>query len=366
MRVLQVLSSLNRLSGVANVVMNYYRLVEEKVKFDFLLYGEVEESFAEEVERYGSRIYYIPKFGIASYRRYQKEIKKFFREHGNQYEIVHIHEIMSQRVILPIAKKCGLKVVMHSHGPFPDSKMVGFAKAMRNRFLLKGFDRNADYYLACSAHAAKAFKRQKQVTVLNNGVDIDRYIDVPDLRNELGISKDAFVVGCVGRITRQKNPTAIIEIFSEVKKIDGGSLLVVAGSGDDGMAEMAAAVKQHNLDNSVKFIGNCKTIPALMKSLDAMLMPSLWEGLPVVLVEAQAAGLPCYCSDNIPQEANLTGNVKFLSLETGFDIWAKEIRSGHRISRQEIYDGFLKTGYELKHNAEVLLDIYREVAGSEA
>ena len=78
MRVLQVLSSLNRLSGVANVVMNYYRLVEEKVKFDFLLYGEVEESFAEEVERYGSRIYYIPKFGIASYRSYQKEIKKFF------------------------------------------------------------------------------------------------------------------------------------------------------------------------------------------------------------------------------------------------------------------------------------------------
>lgn len=362
MRVLQILSSLNRISGVANVVMNYYRMLKDKVTFDFLLYGEVEDSFAEEAESYGSKLYYLPKFGIASYGKYKKNIKKLLDEHGAEYDVVHIHELMSQRIIIPKAHEHGLKVVIHSHGPYPDRKMVGFFKAVRNKFLLKGFDTDADFFLACSEHAGKAFKKQKNVKVLKNGVDIKRYIRANGMRNELDITHNCFVVGCVGRITEQKNPLAIIDIFSEIKKIQNNSILIIAGEGEEKyISAMKNRINGYKLNDCVKFLGNCKKVPELMQSLDVFLMPSLWEGLPVVLVEAQAAGLPCYCSENIPQEANLTDNVKFLSLETDFSEWAKEIVTGKKITEAEVFEGFVKTGYELGNNAEALLEIYSGV-----
>lgn len=359
MRILQVLSSLNRISGVANVVMNYYRMLKDKVTFDFLLYEEVEDSLASEAESYGSKIYYLPKFGLKTYKKYKKSIKSFFDAHSKEYDLVHIHELMSQRIILPVAHSHGLKVVMHSHGPYPDRKMVGSIKAVRNRFLLHNFDKNADYYLACSEHAGHAFKRRKNVTVLKNGVDVKRYICGANMRNELDVAEDTFVLGCVGRITEQKNPSAIINIFAEVHKQKNNSVLVMAGGGDNNSVSVVKAlIKEHGLENNVKMIGNCKNVPELMRSFDAFFMPSLWEGLPVVLVEAQATGLPCFCSDNIPQEGNLTGNTKFIALENDYSVWAEEILSGKKISEEQVKEGFIKSGYDLGCNAETLLSIY--------
>ena len=171
MKVLQVLSSLNTLSGIANVVINYYRLIKDEVTFDFLLYSEVLDSMSDEAKHYGANIYYIPKFGITSYGNYKKQIAEFFALHATEYDLVHIHELMSQRIIIPTAHKYGLKVVIHSHGEYPGRKLVGTVKAIRNKFLLKGFDVNADRYLACGELAATAFRRQKNVTVLKNGVE---------------------------------------------------------------------------------------------------------------------------------------------------------------------------------------------------
>lgn len=362
MKVLQVLSSLNRLSGVANVVMNYYRMLNEKVTFDFLLYGDVEDSFVQEAENYGSKIYYISKFNIKTYGKYKKEIDRFFDEHCKEYDIVHVHELMSQRVIIKNAHKHGLKVIIHSHGPYPDRKMVGILKAIRNRFLLSGFDKNADFYLACSEHAGTAFKHQKNVTILKNGVDVKRYINGSTMRSELGISDKTFAVGCVGRITEQKNPAGIIDIFARVYKQNNDSVLIMAGSGDgDSLGIVKSRIREYGLDGNVKLIGNCKTVPQLMRSLDAFFMPSLWEGLPVVLVEAQAAGLPCFCSENIPKEGNLTGNTQFISLDTDYSVWADNILSGRKISEEQVKQGFVKTGYDLGENAETLLTIYRKV-----
>ena len=161
MRVLQILSSLNRISGVANVVMNYYRMLKDKVTFDFLLYGEVEDSFAEEAESYGSKLYYLPKFGIASYGKYKKNIKKLLDEHGAEYDVVHIHELMSQRIIIPIAHEHGLKDVIHSHGPYPDRKMVGFLKLSEISFYLKALIRTRIFFWLAVSMRGKHLKSRK-------------------------------------------------------------------------------------------------------------------------------------------------------------------------------------------------------------
>lgn len=360
MRVLQVLSSLNRISGVANVVMNYYRMLHNEVKFDFLLYAPVDDSFADEAKSYGSDLFYIPKFGIASYTKYKKKISEFFEAHKGEYDIVHIHELMSQRIIVPIARSYGIKVVMHSHGPYPDRKMVGTVKAIRNKILLKNFDKNADHYLACSDVAATAFKSQKQVQVLRNGVDISRYISGTDMRDELNIPRNKFVVGSVGRITEQKNPLKIIDIFAAVHNINSQSVLVMAGEGEMTDA-VKARIEEHQLGDSVMLIGNCNRVPELMRSFDAFLLPSLWEGLPVVLVEAQAAGLPCFCSDTVSKEGDLAGNVKYIPLDEADAEWAQKILGGKKSTEQEVASGFSATGYDLSQNAQVLLNVYRGV-----
>ncbi|MCX4313391.1 MAG: glycosyltransferase [Clostridia bacterium] len=366
MRVLQVLSSLNRISGVANVVMNYYRMIHDKIEFDFLLYAPVQDSFAEEAESMGARLYYIPKFTALSFGKYKKKVKEFFKAHGGEYDIVHIHELMSQRIIMPIAHRCGIKVVMHSHGPYPDRKMVGLVKSVRNRFLLSGFDKNADYYLACSKHAATAFKARKDVKVLKNGVDVKRYMHGDNMRGELGIDDNTFVVGSVGRITAQKNPLAIIDIFAAVHSLNNNSMLVLAGDGDDeSISLIKRRIAENNIQDNVMMLGNCKTVPKLMRGFDAFLMPSLWEGLPVVLVEAQAVGLPCFCSENIPQEADLIGNMVYIDLSDDYKVWAENILNGHRASESQVLDGFIKTGYDLNSNSAELLNIYDEVVSCE-
>lgn len=367
MKILQILSSLNRISGVANVVMNYYRLLKDKVVFDFILYGEVEDSLTKEAESYGSTIYYIPKFSMTTYGKYKKQIDEFFAKHAAEYDLVHIHELMSQRVIIPIAHKYGLKVVIHSHGEYPGRKLVGTVKAIRNRFLFKGFDVNADYYLACGELAAAAFKRQKNVTVLKNGVDIRRFYNAGNLRDEYGISKKTFVVGSAGRIVYQKNPFDIIKIYAAVHRKYPDSVLLMAGEADDPgyMRQVKEVIHKENVEDSVKLIGNCSRMPELMNSFDVFLIPSLFEGLPVTAVEAQAAGLPCFCSENISQETNISGNVKFLPLSLSHDEWADAILASKKISKEEVVSTFTQRGYNLESNAETLLEIYRHVSTRE-
>lgn len=361
MRVLHVLSSLNRISGVANVVMNYYRLLKDRVKFDFLLFAPVKDSFESEAANCGSRLFYIPKFGIRTYSSYKLAVAELFEKHKGEFDIVHIHELMSQRVIVPIAHKYGIKVVMHSHGPYPDRKIVGLVKSLRNKFLLKDCDVNSDCYLACSDVAATAFRRRNDVKILRNGVDVSRYASACEsMRDELCIDNNAFVVGAIGRITQQKNPMAIIDIFDAVHKRNNNAVLVMAGEGDM-LGDVAGHIDELGLSDSVKLIGNCRRVPELLRSIDAFLLPSLWEGLPVVLVEAQAAGLPCYCSEFVSPQANLTGNVEYLSLDSGCDTWANSILSGHKLTEVEVRTGFVKTGYDLAANADALLDIYSEL-----
>lgn len=362
MRVLQVLSSLNRMSGVANVVMNYYRLLKDKLTFDFLLFSEMPSSFTEEAKSYGSNVWFIPKFGLGTYGKYKKQIDTLFKEHQGEWDAVHIEEILSQRIILPIAHKYGMKVIMHSHGPYPGIKMVGIARGLRNKFLLHGFDTKADFYLACSEHAATAFRKTKNAIVLKNGVDYKRYFFGADMREELGLDSGTLAIGCVGRICKQKNPAAFIKIFAAVKERRQNSVLVIAGDGDEQYVSLLKKIThEYGLDNSVKMIGRCERVPELMRSLDALLMPSLWEGLPVVLVEAQAAGLPCVCSDNVSREADLIGNVTFLSLSDSDSTWADALLNGKKADAEQIRAGFVRNGYDLETNADILLDIYSRV-----
>lgn len=366
MKVLQILSSLNRMSGVANVVMNYYRLLKDELTFDFLLYGEVKDSLSGEAEQYGANIYYIPKFGLTSYGKYKKKIAEFFARHAAEYDLVHIHELMSQRIVIPIAHKYGLKVVIHSHGEYPGRKLVGTVKAARNKFLLKGFDVNADRYLACGELAATAFKRQTNVTVLKNGVDIGKYQSAGrGLRKEYGIPDTTFVVGSAGRIAYQKNAFDIIRIYAAVHRKHPDSVLLMAGEAEDPayMEQLREVIREEKVEDSVKLIGNCKRMPELMRSFDVFLIPSLFEGLPVTAVEAQAVGLPCFCSENVSAETNITGNVKFLPLSLPHDEWADAILSAKKSSVDDVYAAFNQRGYNLETNAAALLEIYRDVCG---
>lgn len=364
MRVLHVASSLNRVSGVANVILNYYRQLKDKVIFDFLLFDKYEDSFCDEVKNYGSKVYFIPKFGILSYGQYKKKIKTFFDMHAKEYDVIHLHELMNQRVIILFAHKYGLKVIVHSHGQYPGIKLVGLKKGLRNKFLLRGFDKHADRYLACSEHAARALKHAKHISILKNGIDVSRYTDSEDLRKEFNINDNTFVIGSAGRITYVKNPLAVVEIFNLYHDMNADSVLLVVGSGDM-LEDMKRKVKQCGIENDVIFAGNRSDMARVLKTFDCFVMPSYnFEGLPVVLVEAQACGLPCFVSDNVPKEANIINNMIFLSInESSYKNWVDRINHSGRKGKEECLAKFRENGYDLSLSADNLLDIYKECSG---
>lgn len=359
-RILHIVSSLSIDSGVMGVIMNYYRHIDQnKIQFDFLYFLENEKNHKVEIENLGGICYSLPKPSVLSY----KEYIKFFKLKADNYKAVHLHEIYLNSIILPMAKKFGINhLITHSHATeFSDKKL----NDIRNKILCLPINRQATIPLACSKAAGYTAYGKKnvdsgKVKIVNNAVNIDKFKFNPNVRekvrSELCI-KDKFVIGHVGRFKEQKNHSFLINVFAELKKKRSNSILMLIGDGPL-FENIRKKVKSLNIEDSVIFLGRKNNVQDYFQAMDIFILPSLFEGLPVVGVEAQAAGLPIFMSANITREIGLL-NYAYIELRQSAEYWADKILSvDNKVVRHNSYLGVVKAGFDINEESKKLEKFY--------
>lgn len=368
-KVLQVLSSLNVNSGVANVVMNYYRNIDRgEVQFDFLVFWKAPKSYNDEVESLGGKVYYFTKPGLTTYFKAKQELKEFFKNHKGEYDIIHCHEILVAKQVFRYARKYSNPVcISHSH----NTRLAdGFIKKIRNRMLVRGLAKKSDYCFACSKEAAvsafgKSVVETNKYRLIYNAINLPKFKfseqDRDAVRKELNIEEN-FVLGNVGRLCYQKNQLFAIKVLQEILKVKPESKLLLVGEGDD-RKMLEEYVAQNSLSDNVIFTGIRNDIPALLSAMDCFVFPSVYEGLPVGLVEAQTNGLKCICFENITSEVYLTDDFIVMNKNSDPAIWAEKILKGFQDKRdREIgYDQVKAKGFDIKDSAKSLAEIYTNI-----
>ena len=356
-RVLQVVTIMNR-GGLETMLMNYYRKIDrEKIQFDFMVHREERGDYDDEIEAMGGKIYRMPSIRPGNYRKYFKQLDEFFKNHL-EYRVVHSHINENSGFVLRAAKKYKVPCrIAHSH-------LSNLKLDYKYLFRLYGrsyLNYNTTEYFACSKNAGNwLFKNpKKEIIILNNVVDTELFLPNEKIRQkirkELNI-EDKFVIGHIGRFNPQKNHTFLIDIFNEILKIEKESVLLLIGEGYL-FDEIKEKVKKLSLQDNVKFLGLRTDIPKLMQGMDLFLFPSLFEGLPVVLVEAQSAGLKCVTSTGVTEESDLTNTLEFYDLNISPKEWAEKIVN---LDRKK-YDNstiLKKKGYDSSTNINWLVDFY--------
>lgn len=348
--------------GVETVVMNCYRHVDkEKIQFDFICDEDSTNIPYEEIEKLGGKIVIIPSYSKAF--NYHKELKKVLKD-GN-YKIVHSH-ISTMSVFSLFAAKCAGVPVRIAHSHSTTNKKEKKKNLMKQ--VLRPFSKVfATDYMCCSELAGRWLFGNKEydkgnVYLLNNAIDLDKFKYNESLRKkkrkELGIKDGALVIGHIGRFVAQKNHDFLIDIFNEIHKKNNNSVLLLAGQGPL-MEAVKNKVKELNLDDSVKFLGQRNDANELYQAFDVFLLPSLYEGLPVVGVEAQAAGLLCYLSDDMTKETKVLDITKFMSLNNTPEEWANNILDDvKKYKRIDTSKEMTAKNFNIKEEAKKLEEYY--------
>lgn len=355
LRVLQVVTKMDR-GGLETMLMNYYRNIDRsKVQFDYLVHREERGRYDDEIETLGGKIYRVPPLNPLN-PNYYKALNQFFREH--EYRIVHSNLDCTSTFPLRAAKKADVPCrIAHVHSTSQD-KDFKYPIKMLSKELLPYY---ATDYFACGEAAGNWAFPGKSITVIRNAVDTSRY--APDIgirkkiREEFQL-EDTFVIGHVGRFDPAKNHGFLVKIFCELKRSIPEAKLMLVGDGN-GKGEIERQVEQLGIKEDVVFTGVRSDVNELMQAMDVFVMPSLYEGFPVTMVEAQAAGLPCIISDKVPFECAVTsGLVSSVKLSDNLDVWVKEILRTRTIDRRSHLDEIVKKGFDIKQAAKWLEGYY--------
>lgn len=342
-------------NGVMSVILNYAKVMPDNIIFDVVYFSEKEKNRKSDIEALGGRVYKIdspsPKDLITG------KMNSFFSAHKNEWQALHIHCPHFAVFIAPYAKKAGIeKVAVHCH---TNSYSLN-GNGSRNKILslyAKYFVR--DKY-ACSKESGHIWYGNKKFSVINNAVDCNRLKFNPDVRNDMRKQlnvENCFVVGHIGKTTVvQKNHTFLLEIFSRIKhKKDNAVLLLAGGEETD---ELLSLAKKIGIENDVMFLGARNDIDRLLQAFDIFVFPSVSEGLPVSVIEAQAAGLPVLMSDRITDEVAATDLVKIKSLDESAEAWADTAIEVSNAERKDNFDKMKSAGWNISDSANKLLGYY--------
>lgn len=342
-RILQVFAEPILYGGQESALMNFYRAIDkENYQFDFFTPFEAENTgMIEEIHTLGGEVYNSNKPFESRLRKhyFTTELKKFIAAHP--YEIVHINSGSSYALAhgAKICKNAGIpKVIVHSHASGVESIKHKIVRLLYDPYFIK----YPDYCIGCSKLVAewkypKSVLNSDKCKVVYNGIDTAKFAYTEDKRSkkraELGLT-DEFVLGSVGRLSPEKNPLFTVDVFKELAEKDPNSKLLMVGSGIL-KEEVEKKISEYGLKDRFIHLENRSDVNELMCAMDTLVFPSLYEGFPVVLVEAQTSGLPCECSDAITKEVVVNNNVKFLALEKPVNEWAKELLQIKPIDRYE-------------------------------
>lgn len=333
-RIVHNIASLH-LGGSQAFVMNMYRNIDRsKVQFDFVVTPETKEGFYDEITNLGGKIFSCPRYKGTNHIQYNKWWDDFFNEHP-EYKVIHGHVRSTASIYLKIAKRHGLVTIAHSHSTSNGNGISAIVK----RIMQLPIRKQADYLFACSDKAGKWLYGEKAITQQNyymipNGVDLKRFEFDVNKRNQmrmtLGIKKDMIILGHIGRLSTPKNHKFLLNVFNKYHKINSNSKLLLVGDG-----ELFDCIKEHidklNISDAVIMTGSKQNTEDYYQVMDIFVFPSLWEGLPVSVVEAQANGLQCLISDVITHDVDLTDLIQYLPLDE--ELWLGAIVEAHKKKR---------------------------------
>lgn len=358
--------------GAETMTMNYFRNMDRtKITYDFLVHRDYKAEYEDEIISMGGQIYRICPPYPQNWFKYIRSIKKIFKEHP-EYRIIHCNMMELGYPAYMAAKKCGIPVrICHAHIA-PDKVNITVKSIIRSIYKSK-MKREITHKFACGKDAAKwvfGENNISDVVYIKNAIDSDKYKYRPEIASEVRKEfdlGDRFVVGHVGRFFLQKNHSFIVEIFRCIAQMDDKAVLMLVGGGelDDAiMNQTKNAIKIAGLSDRVIFTGVRSDVDRLIQAFDVFILPSLFEGFPVVLVEAQAAGLKCVISDTVSSECDITGNIESISLNEDASFWAERILSYKKsYKKEDMQQTIIDAGYDIHSNAKWLEDYYLRILG---
>lgn len=365
LRVLHVLGGVG-LGGAESRIMDLYRQMDrDEIQFDFLVHRNdgKPQFYDEEIKSLGGRIYALPKFRVYNYFSYYKAVTSFFAMH-HEFQVVQGHMTSTAAIYLPIAKRFGIPVtVAHAR----NAGVVKGPKGIATRCLRRGLAKKADVLFACSELAGedvfgKEAMKQGRVKVIHNAIDVKRFAFHEKIRQEareaLEIT-DRLVLGHVGRFDYQKNHPYLLEVFAAVSQKRPDAVLLLLGDGQARPA-MEERCRELGIAERVRFLGNRKDTERYYQAMDVFLLPSFFEGLPGVLVEAQAAGLACIVSDTVTREAEATDLVSWLSIDEPPERWAEEVIKRAVYVRRNTAKELTQAGFDVRTQAAGYTAFYKE------
>lgn len=363
-RILHMIGSLE-IGGSQAMVMNLYEKIDrDKLQFDFIVDHHNQLYFAEKIKSMGGKIFFLPTFKGKNILEVKEAWNKFFTKHP-EYKILHSHVRSYASIYIPIAKKYGLKTIIHSHSTSNGKGISSVVKAVMQyplRF-------QADYYMACSDKAGRwlfgnRIIRSNNYMIIPNAIDATKFefnqTRRSQVRHDLGVD-DKYVIGHVGRLTEPKNHDFLIDIFYELKAIQNDVVLLLVGDGDL-RSSIENKIDKLGIKDSVILVGNKSNTYDYYQAMDLFAFPSLWEGLGIVAIEAQASGLPCFISDKIPLEVDLGVDlIRIVSLEKSASEWAQQISKEKMVERKGWKEAVIDAGFDIESNSQFLQKFYTDL-----
>lgn len=359
-RVLNMFTIMDR-GGAETMVMNYYRHIDRtRVQFDFLVHREQRGAYDDEIERMGGRIYRMCPVYPQNFSRYKRDLRTFFRTHP-EYKIIHSHMSELGYFAFREAERQGVPVrICHAH-----NAPHGFdAKMIIRTYFKKRMMPYLTHLFMCGEESGKWLygeKNKSRFIMLNNAIDAAVYsFDASkreEMRHQLSLTGE-LVIGHVGRFNPQKNHAFLLDIFAALLKKEPNAALLLVGGGAD-MPKIQAKARELGIAEHVRFLGVRSDVADLMQAMDVFVFPSLYEGLPVTMVEAQASGLPCIISDKVPPECILTdGLVNIMPLSASPEAWAEKILAMRAVPRTDRHEKIAAHGFDISTEAVKLQEFY--------
>ncbi len=358
-RVLHVLQRMEA-GGTQSLLMNIYRNIDRtKVQFDFLVEYKEKQFYDDEIESLGGRVYRTSVREDLNVFNFYNTLRHFFANH-HEYKIVHVHPFTIGYFCLRAADKAGIPVrIAHSHS----NGLVRNGAYVVKRGLQKIYPWHATDLFACSEEAGTYLFRDRQFNVLNNGIDVQQFkandTTRAMMRHELGVADDELVIGNIGRLHPSKNQKFLLHVFKALREHRSNSTLLIVGNGDL-KQELKEERDALGLHENVRFLGNRSDIAKLEQAFDVLVMPSQFEGLGIVAIESQAAGIPTVASTGFPEDVEITPLLIRKELSDSPESWAEAVlkQINNPLRHTNTSQAIIDAGYDIKRIAKQMQQFY--------
>ncbi len=368
MKVLCILDNLSIASGVSSIVMNLYRNMDlQRIQMDFLVCNKQEESFESEIKSLGGNVFYTGNFlNPAQILTATSKARNFFDEHGKEYDVAHLHSPTISMFTLKYAEKAGIPIrIVHSHSTMMSMSKV---KNLINDYLIKQIKKYSNTYCACSTEAAHflygaEFCNTHHVELIHNAVECSKFSYVPQIgermRKELD-AEDCVVFSHISNYSPIKNHIFLLDVMERFLQSGKKVKFLFVGNGAT-RENFEKQVIDRGLSKLCIFVDKTSEVAKYLYASDAAILPSLKEGLPVTLVESQAAGLPFFTSDTVTREVKI-GQGEFVALNS--DKWYEKLSSFQPLSVEERMDSsqaFQSSVFNIKVEAGRVTEWYERL-----